>query len=234
MRRIGSIVTAALLGFSSPALAAPLIAFTDTDPFSATDARLNDVNNAAVGWTQTVATSNVTLQAFLVLYPFPNKAPASWYVTDRIGAGTTTGNVIASGSYTASAANPTNYNLLTPVTLATGLNFAAGSYYLVLDGPVSTFPNVTDVDWVGGPGSVALAPGFSLDGYFRTGAGAPFAPASDFTGDPGGNYAFGIFTAPTAAVPEPGTWAMLLLGFAATGAALRRRRQPAGAMSVRR
>jgi len=41
------------------------------------------------------------------------------------------------------------------------------------------------------------------------------------TGAFGGNVAFN-----TAAVPEPGTWAMMLLGFGAVGFAMRRRRQP--------
>lgn len=45
---------------------------------------------------------------------------------------------------------------------------------------------------------------------------------------PGGANVSGKFTllTPSAAVPEPGTWAMMLLGFGATGFAMRRRRQP--------
>lgn len=41
----------------------------------------------------------------------------------------------------------------------------------------------------------------------------------------------GGFTAQISAVPEPGTWAMLLLGFGLVGMALRRRRAPALASS---
>jgi hypothetical protein len=36
----------------------------------------------------------------------------------------------------------------------------------------------------------------------------------------------GTFTYLTAAVPEPGTWATMLLGFGAVGFAMRRRRTP--------
>ena len=45
----------------------------------------------------------------------------------------------------------------------------------------------------------------------------------DTTGQP--NYVYALFTASTAAaVPEPSAWAMMLLGFAGIGLALRRRR----------
>ncbi|MBX3486213.1 PEPxxWA-CTERM sorting domain-containing protein [Phenylobacterium sp.] len=39
----------------------------------------------------------------------------------------------------------------------------------------------------------------------------------------GGNMTFGFVLAPTAAVPEPATWAFMLLGFGCMGAGLRRR-----------
>jgi hypothetical protein len=38
---------------------------------------------------------------------------------------------------------------------------------------------------------------------------------------------FGSVTPPTGAVPEPGTWAMMLMGFGAVGTAMRRRRRQA-------
>jgi hypothetical protein len=42
----------------------------------------------------------------------------------------------------------------------------------------------------------------------------------------------GLSSLAVAAVPEPSTWAMMLLGFGAVGAVLRRRRAPAGGMPV--
>jgi hypothetical protein len=45
-------------------------------------------------------------------------------------------------------------------------------------------------------------------------------------GTPGTANVRGTFTYLTAAVPEPGTWAMMLLGFGAVGFAMRRRRTP--------
>ena len=47
-------------------------------------------------------------------------------------------------------------------------------------------------------------------------------------GSYGGNATF----IPAAAVPEPGTWAMMLLGFGAIGFSMRRRRQSAPALQV--
>ena len=43
---------------------------------------------------------------------------------------------------------------------------------------------------------------------------------------PGSAQVSGTFTLLSNSVPEPGTWAMMLLGFGAAGVALRRRREP--------
>jgi hypothetical protein len=46
-----------------------------------------------------------------------------------------------------------------------------------------------------------------------------------------GSYGGNLTFIPNA-VPEPGTWAMMLLGFGAMGVSMRRRRKPAGLMQV--
>ena len=45
------------------------------------------------------------------------------------------------------------------------------------------------------------------------------------TGGAGGSFEFGTFTLTQAAVPEPATWAMMMLGFGMIGFAARNRRQ---------
>ncbi|WP_241491759.1 choice-of-anchor E domain-containing protein [Sphingomonas endophytica] len=67
---------------------------------------------------------------------------------------------------------------------------------------------------------------------FVTTSGSPSSPAGeDFCGSASYKLTFDYTPAgaPTGAVPEPATWAMMLAGFATTGAALRRRRRRAAA-----
>lgn len=56
-------------------------------------------------------------------------------------------------------------------------------------------------------------------------AAAPASATASITG-PGGSEVSNLpaLVEPTATVPEPGTWAMLIAGFGFVGAALRRRR----------
>ena len=63
---------------------------------------------------------------------------------------------------------------------------------------------------------------------FSFGDGGSFSLAlSDVSfATPGSAQVSGTFTLLTNSVPEPGTWAMMLMGFGAAGVAMRRRRQP--------
>jgi hypothetical protein len=63
---------------------------------------------------------------------------------------------------------------------------------------------------------------------FNFGNGGSFSVAlNDVTfGTPGSSQVGGTFTLLTASVPEPGTWAMMLIGFGAVGFAMRRSRKP--------
>lgn len=65
--------------------------------------------------------------------------------------------------------------------------------------------------------------GFSFTGSFGN-RNVYYQNAYHNFGDPFDNLTFSI-TAVTAGVPEPATWAMMLIGFGAIGVALRRRRR---------
>lgn len=161
----------------------PLITFTDNAPSSVVTASLNDVSvNLAVSWTQTVASSNVTLSALL---QENGGSAANWYVTTAVGAGTTAAQVVYSGTYLApppAGSTDLNFNGDPRTVLGAGLNFAAGTYFLVLDGPAGQFFN--SAEWVGdflSRLSINLASGYSVGGYMATLAPDPFAPGSTFS-----------------------------------------------------
>ena len=90
--------------------------------------------------------------------------------------------------------------------------------------PATALPGVTDVIADGGPGPVP-------SGYYP-GNGITVVPNVGGGGGGGGGTTTPVTTpntpeTPVASVPEPGTWAMMLLGFGAMGAALRTRRRSA-------
>lgn len=175
----------ALYGMAAPGTAGPLIKFTDLDPDVAAMARgsLSDLSiNLAGSWTQSVASSNVTLSALIN----NNVAPGTgdWYVTRSIGAGTTSADVVSSGVYTVgaplSADQFKNFNLAPRVVLGSGLSFAPGTYFLVLDGPAGPFVN--NAEWLGDrTADILLSSSFSLGSFFATDDPAGFAPASNFS-----------------------------------------------------
>ncbi|WP_246167336.1 PEPxxWA-CTERM sorting domain-containing protein [Sphingomonas piscis] len=71
---------------------------------------------------------------------------------------------------------------------------------------------------------------------FNFGAGGSFSLALNNVtfGTPGSSAVGGTFTllSTTAAVPEPATWAMMLLGFGGIGYSMRRRRKPEQALAT--
>jgi hypothetical protein len=233
-----SLAATILLALAAPAAADPLIGFTDNTVDTASAAGLSDTeSNWAVGWTQTVATTNVTVRALLdITTSVAPGATGAWYITTALGPGATPADVVASGIYTppelGGGASYFDFNPLARTTLASGLSFAAGSYFLVLDGPAGPF--VSNANWIGGIGpadTAQLAPGFSLGSTYHAASGIPgaapadFAPASPFFIVPGS--AFSVFELDgkvAATAPEPGTWALLIAGLGLAGAGLRRRR----------
>ena len=238
MRSLAWPLAAAALALAAPAAADPFIGFTDNTFDLASVAPLGDTTiNWATGWTQTIATHDVTVRALL---DASTTDGAKWWITTALGPEATLGDVVASGIYTApmtGSAFDSNFNPLARTELASGLSFAAGSYFLVLDGPPGPF--FGNVNWVmasGATDTADLAPGFSVgSSYFATvGAfGGPanppvaFAPASPFEVY-GGHLVFELDGRIGAPAPEPASWALMIAGFGLAGATLRRRRPAAG------
>lgn len=107
-------------------------------------------------------------------------------------------------------------------------NAVAGMYYFLIG---SSTPGLmfTDVTLTGGGSTITMAPPafhvFTLDAV-------PLLANTNYTltmtGNSGGiaGAISGNITIMPAAVPEPATWALMLLGFGAIGVSFRRRREP--------
>ena len=215
---------AAVLAAAVPAAADTLIGFTDNSPTGGASIFLGGDRSAAVNWTQTVAAQNVTLSA--ILRSNVGAGPANWWLTTALGPAATTADIVASGVYQAPVmASSNNFDTMAYTTLATGLDLdlAAGDYYLVLRGVASPTFDFTTA-WIGDTApTTPLAPGFTLGAYSFSPTGGPFGAFN--TSPLYQTYVFGLESLPTAGadVPEPATWALMLAGFGAVGAVLRRR-----------
>ena len=136
---------------------------------------ISTTNLLAVGWNLPSPAANVTITAYI-----SGGAPVTAYLTTQIGTGTTVSNQIATATVTGN-----NSSLAPPTAIFSGLNLAAGTYYLTLTSRVaSNAPNVPSwyvVSNSPGPAITNAAGGFSglYEGYATVPAG--YAPASAFT-----------------------------------------------------
>src|SRR5205085_10749766 len=100
---------------------------------------------------------------------------------------------------------------------------SASPFFTLTNGVTFSLSNITSIDR-----STAGILGFMGTGIFSgniSGVGFDATPGVFTFSTQGGNVT--TFSASTVAVPEPGTWALMLLGFGGIGMAMRRRRRPA-------
>jgi len=100
---------------------------------------------------------------------------------------------------------------------------SASPFFTLTNGVTFSLSNITSIDR-----STAGILGFMGTGVFSgniSGSAFDATPGVFSFSTQGGNVT--TFSASTVAVPEPGTWALMLLGFGGIGVAMRRRRRPA-------
>jgi hypothetical protein len=219
------IAVSGLLGAAALAQATPLVSFQDNSNLWAAGLLSNNAANWAVQWTQSVASSNVTLTALLMSNVGPTQG--QWYVTRAIGAGATAADVVYSGSYVPAIDNSVSandFNTLQRTVLGNGLDFAAGTYYLVLDGPDGMYVN--NANWVGDFAAnitTTLASGFGLGSYYFAGSPVVDAYMSSFAANTSATaFVFEMDEVAVTQIPEPAT--LTLTAIALLPLAKRRRR----------
>ena len=172
----------------------------------------------AVYMSFTSSTSQTNLGMDAVLDSFSSSQTVSWWLTNSIGGGTSSGNVIDSGTFlgpNGSCCNPT----IGTFTIFTGENIGPGTYYVVL----TTTGQSNETGWnFTSSGSVASG-GLSYNGTGVTAAqSGSFAPGYSYF-DPHDNVEFTLTSDQTLATPEPGSLFLLGSGLIGAGSFVRRK-----------
>jgi hypothetical protein len=203
-----ALVATSLAGGLAPAYASTVIAEVSGFTGGADQSPGN-----AISFTTTSAFTDVTISALLYTADFMTGGAATVYLTDKIGDGTTTANEIAKVSVTDL---PGQFTTDTPAAAFTGLTLPAGTYYVI----EASDAGPPGASW-GGPASPTetTAPGVTINSILQASSLAGYSPASGFVADSEFQFTFSVTGSP---VPEPSTWAMMLLGFAGLGFASHR------------
>jgi len=124
--------------------------------------------------------------------------------------------LLGSTTVTAGAGSPYRYASVVPITLLAGVQYTIGGSDSDTDGDsyVSSVSNLTTDPTVNFLGSARSA---GADGFV-----APTTLVAGVNGRFGPNFQFNVVAG---AVPEPATWAMMLVGFGMMGASMRYRRR---------
>jgi hypothetical protein len=228
-------VAAAMALSTSPALGATFLETVHTDGSSGFAGSLDHNHAFAVQWTQTASLTDVRLHFVVVQRTLSNPA-ARWTLGSALGGAATAADVIATGQV----------NNVRPFAVSSVFDFGQhtldvgipgtlgpGTYSFVLDAPTSLAAR--NSVWIGalaGDVGVDAQLGFTLDGFYSSDGPGAFGLDGGFSGwsTDGRRFAFAVEgdlvpSAPPPAVPEPSSWALMLVGVGLAGASLRARRR---------
>lgn len=224
---IGSALIASLCPSVSDA--DTLVAVTDpADALASAPVATNAYQAVAFSLDRAPAFHNVSITVWLG--PDQTTTPVVVYLTNRIGPGTTTADLIGVQALTPNIYSNTrtasSFDGFGPDVAFSGLKLPPGSYYLTL---VGTVPQAStgETDWSAGASTVETRYGQLIDGQLAATAGNgasldyTFPPSSRFidtvpiTRSTDLNpFAGLIFSVDATRVPEPSNAGMMILGFA--------------------
>jgi hypothetical protein len=230
MKTIRSFASAAALALAAVAAPLPALANTAIQFMGVGNTFDSLTGSEMIGWAFTAnANLSVTKFGWFVVNPSLNSF-------HDVGMWDASGTLLAQSTVLAPRSGDENgftfvSTAFTAFTLTAGQTYFIGGRETASDADryvtnldfLQTDPAITFV----GAARSASATGFAFPGLVQPGVRGRFGP----------NFKFDVLPDPDPVdpgpgVPEPATWAMLILGFGAAGAALRRRRQDAAAVAA--
>ena len=199
------LLSTAILLCATAAQAITIVSVTGPNSAGSTSASYLSGEIHSVGFSTAAEYTNVSISVYLVTFGPAVNVTLNAFLTDQVGTGTTAAaNEIASSTQqiTVPAASPGFPYAFTEVTVLSGLNLTAGTYYLTLVEP----GHFVDLAWMvtlNANLTTTLDSGAAMvAGYlWTTLSPPPYAPASQFN-----TFGAGLWfqvTGDPATVPEP-------------------------------